>query len=333
MRKFGEDPSDPFFIPKFCRMTREQRRAAREKSPPPTNWAVLRRDDDARRELTPEEVERSRKREEDKWARVKNSSARKQSFKAERAFKIGKNQRWDARLGCWVDEDLAPRQENIMDTTLNFIEKDFAVMKPSDLVRWYNGHVAEANEHKMASYRPVTKFETRQIAITRCSRLASALRAALGVKEPTDEPVLKTAAPAATETAAPAAKETQEETDEMKKAKKAAAKKSKPAVKRSAAKSEGGKREIGKPAKSVAELKMTRDGTDRAMMIRLAAKPGATLDSLAKALKWTTAYVLVNLYSMNRDVGLGYEVNDGRVILIFPGSKTVKDVIKVKIEK
>jgi hypothetical protein len=113
--------------------------------------------------------------------------------------------------------------------------------------------------------------------------------------------------------AAPAAGDQPEERTEM-------------AKKKVKVKAKANGREVGKPAKPVSELKAIRAGTVRAKI--LAQMDGSkTPAQIAAPLDIEASYVLAHAHCLWRDAGVGYKLEDGKLTAIYPGQKTIRDVV------
>jgi hypothetical protein len=355
----GDDPLD---IPPALRRKRGDhaekwagRTATGFVAPPPAAFGGPREDDPAtaaiRAELEAEKKLRA-------GNRIAKMRARLDNKKVDRT-----DQRWDARHNRWADTrpPTLPTLEELT-MNINLEEKDFAVMGGPDLVRWYNAACEVASRHRMASYKPVKKFETKEKAVKRCAFLAHSLRAAARAAEegreapPPHCPKCGAVSGSCDHTQANANKELYKPEEVEKDLRPpflvnkadgpppAGAVELKPVGELNVAKKQAkrankdtngaasGYRIKGKPAKAVAEFKPVRAGTDRAVVLKMAAvKSTASLETIAKELKCEPKYIAVHLYSLNRDSGIGYEVDAaGGIELKFPGSKTVKDAIVQK---
>ena len=90
------------------------------------------------------------------------------------------------------------------------------------------------------------------------------------------------------------------------------------------------KGDVGK----VADFKPVRAGTARAKVVKMGAGGDKSVAQIASAIDGDRKTVLTHLFCMNRDCAIGYEVtDDGKVVLTFPGSKTIDDAIKEPAEK
>ena len=90
------------------------------------------------------------------------------------------------------------------------------------------------------------------------------------------------------------------------------------------------KGDVGK----VADFKPVRAGTARAKVVKMGAGGDKSVAQIASAIDGDRKTVLTHLFCMNRDCAIGYEVtDDGKVVLTFPGSKTIDDAIKEPVEK
>jgi hypothetical protein len=99
------------------------------------------------------------------------------------------------------------------------------------------------------------------------------------------------------------------------------------AKKKVKAKTNGVGREVGKPAKPVAELKMIRAGTTRAKILALM-NGSKTSVQVADAIGIEKNYLMSHVYCIWRDSGIGYKVEDGKLTAVYPGQKTIEDVIE-----
>lgn len=86
-------------------------------------------------------------------------------------------------------------------------------------------------------------------------------------------------------------------------------------------------RELGKPAGLVADFRQVRAGTDRAKVLKMMDGTKTTAQ-IAKAIEKDDKTVLTVAYCLSRDSGIGYKMEDGKLVAIYPGSKTYEDAIK-----
>lgn len=86
-------------------------------------------------------------------------------------------------------------------------------------------------------------------------------------------------------------------------------------------------REVGKPAGLVADFRQVRGGTDRAKVLKMMDGTKTTAQ-IAKAIDKDEKTVLTVAYCLNRDSGIGYKMDDGKLVAIYPGSKSYEDAIK-----
>jgi len=103
------------------------------------------------------------------------------------------------------------------------------------------------------------------------------------------------------------------------------AKKSKAKKKASPKSGEG--RDVSRPCGLVSDFGQVRDGTARATVVKMGLS-GCTVDALAKEIGKDRATVMTHLFCLNRDCAIGYEVEDGKLSITLPGSKTKADIIK-----
>jgi len=186
-------------------------------------------------------------------------------------------------------------------TNVSWTDKDFAVMSGPQLVAWWNDAVRIAQQYQMISYKPIQKFESREMGIKRCALLASSLRAAKSGEE------------------AVAARDSGQAEEDV------VAKKAKVAKK---ANGEKKPRSGGKPCKPAAEMKTIRTGTDRYRVLSLV-DGKRTLSRIAELAEMKPGYVRQHLHVANRDVGVGYSISADEVVeLKFPGSKGLADYTK-----
>lgn len=90
-------------------------------------------------------------------------------------------------------------------------------------------------------------------------------------------------------------------------------------------------REVGKPAGLVSDFGQVREGTDRAKILK-AMDGSRTTAALAKLIDKDEKTVMTIAYCIHRDCGIGYKLEDGKLLAIYPGSKTFEDALK-KAEK
>lgn len=92
-------------------------------------------------------------------------------------------------------------------------------------------------------------------------------------------------------------------------------------------------RKVGKPAKTVAELGTCRAGTARAKILKLM-DGSKTAEAIGKAVGVPTTMVMAHAFCLHRDVGVGYKLtDDGKLEALFPGQKTIDDVVVVPVKK
>ena len=112
------------------------------------------------------------------------------------------------------------------------------------------------------------------------------------------------------------------------KSKKTAKKAKTPKVKKVAAeKKPRANAKAGKPPKPVSEMRQVRAGTNRAKILKLG-DGTRTVASIAKACDITEQNLVSHAYCLHRDCGLGYSLGDGKLTIIYPGQRTIDDVIK-----
>jgi hypothetical protein len=87
-------------------------------------------------------------------------------------------------------------------------------------------------------------------------------------------------------------------------------------------------RDVSKAPGLVADFKQVREGTARHTVTTMGASGKHTADEIAKEIGKDRVMVMNYLFCLSRDCGYGYEVMGGKVKVTFPGSKTVKDVVK-----
>ena len=92
----------------------------------------------------------------------------------------------------------------------------------------------------------------------------------------------------------------------------------------------GASRVVGKPAGLVGDFKQVRPGTARQKILKLMAPGNKTVKQIADAVELDEKTVLVHANTMHRDCGIGYKVDDGKLVALFPGSKTYEDAIKAE---
>lgn len=98
----------------------------------------------------------------------------------------------------------------------------------------------------------------------------------------------------------------------------------------------------GQKPKPVGELGTVREGTDRAKILALM-DGTRTPAEISKAMgfpakfsgdeKKATGYVNQHAYCAWRDSGVGYEFVDGKLLALYPGKKTLADVVKAPAPK
>lgn len=88
-------------------------------------------------------------------------------------------------------------------------------------------------------------------------------------------------------------------------------------------------RQIGRPAKAVAELRTIRPGTTRDRLLQLM-NGTRTAEQIAKTLGTNSANVMSHAHCLHRDCGLGYRRVDGLLTVVYPGQKTYADVVVAK---
>lgn len=158
--------------------------------------------------------------------------------------------------------------------------------------------------------REIKKFENRKIARDRFFARLGARFHHLSV---TEVPAKK-----AEETSASTTQEGETELAKTKKAK---------AEKKPRAKTNGAGREVGKPAGLVADFGSVREGTDRAKVLKLM-DGSKTAAQIAKAIEKDEKTVMTVAYCLHRDCAIGYKVEDGKLLALYPGQKTFEDALK-----
>jgi len=91
-----------------------------------------------------------------------------------------------------------------------------------------------------------------------------------------------------------------------------------------------------KSAGTVAEFRPTREGTDRAKILKL--MDGAlTPEEIGREMgggKFDAKYIMAHAYCLRRDCGIGYELTkDGKLVADYPRGKSYDDAIKPPVEK
>lgn len=174
---------------------------------------------------------------------------------------------------------------------------DLRLLNGATLVKLYNELAA------LSGVPPVKKFEDKATA---CRRLFSRMEEN-AVSAPEAEP--------------PAAEPEPEENAQMAKAKT----KTKSTAERKP-------RDIGKPAKPVAEFHQMRAGSKRAEVLKLM-DGSLSLEQISKRTELEPNRVLAHCYCTWRDCGIGYAVEDGKLVAKYPGQRGYADAIQEKEQK
>lgn len=174
---------------------------------------------------------------------------------------------------------------------------DLRLLNSSLMVKLYNELAARSG------VSPVKKFEDKATA---CRRLFSRM---------------EENAESAPEAEPPAAEPEPEENAQMAKAKT----KAKTKVERKP-------REVGKPAKAVSEFHQMRAGTKRAEVLKLM-DGSLSLEQVSKRAELEPARVLAHCFCTWRDCGIGYAVEDGKLVAKYPGQRGYADAIQEKAQK
>ena len=207
----------------------------------------------------------------------------------EREGKFIPGARWDVNRGRWVHPALD--QEGAVASQMK------------DCVEKYNQLVVRARERGL-NFLPVKKFESVAVAERRIAALIEMMSQPQDSLQSTG-PEVQTG-PQSTSGHQPE----QQEESVAKKTKKA--------------RTNGGL-EAAKPAGLVADFHPVRAGTTRAKVVQ---SSGSTVGEIARKIGKDRRTVLAHLFCLNRDCAIGYEVNNDKVTLSFPGSKTLRDAIK-----
>lgn len=97
-------------------------------------------------------------------------------------------------------------------------------------------------------------------------------------------------------------------------------------------KGEAKPRGVGKPAGKVSDLRLIREGTDRAKVLKLMTGRH-TSAQIAQETGLDEKKVGTIIFCLSRDCGIGYKFGEkGQVEAIYPGDKGYKDVIKKAAE-
>ncbi len=91
-----------------------------------------------------------------------------------------------------------------------------------------------------------------------------------------------------------------------------------------------------RPAGLVSEFKQTRQGTDRAQVLKLM-DGTKTPDEIAVEMgggKFDAKYVMAHAYCLHRDCAIGYELTkEGKLLALYPRGRSYGDAIKAPVEK
>lgn len=209
---------------------------------------------------------------------------------------------------------------------------DLAHLTGKALVDVYNAFAA----------KPVKKFETADVGRKRVFALivenmnsgslaAPAAAASEGNPSLSQDVVTQPVLPAVVAEQGGSVETTAEDTTTQQQSQEDDMANGKKASKKKAATGEG--RKVGKPAKTVAELGTCRAGTARAKILKLM-DGTKTAESIGKAVGVSTTTVMAHAFCLHRDVGVGYKLtDDGKLEALYPGQKTIDDVVVVPVKK